>query len=127
MSKESTKAQRKEIHAAAYRLGIDKDTVKGIIFNVSGQESTKKLSFIDASKVLDIIKGKNRSTGMATPQQIWKIGQLEKNLGWRDNPNRLKAFLKKYGGVESANWLTFIGASNAIESLKKLLKKESKE
>lgn len=61
-------------------------------------------------------------TNMITEKQKKYIKFLERKLGWNNNQNRLRGFIKKYAKVDSIDWLTAKHASNVIEGLKKLLK-----
>ena len=63
--------------------------------------------------------------GMISGRQRYRIGELERQLGWKENPNRLKAFIKKYYHVDSLDWLKEQEASNLIESLKKMTNREA--
>ncbi|KYG90363.1 hypothetical protein A0U40_18400 [[Bacillus] sp. KCTC 13219] len=58
---------------------------------------------------------------------MWKIEQLEQQLGWQDEPQRLQGFIKKYYKVERVEWLTSAQAWRLIESLKKMLEKENRD
>jgi len=124
--------QIKIIYAKAKELGLDNELLHQLVFNITGQEHISALSKFKAIDVIDdleykitgVKKEKVFRENMASQDQIYKIKALESELGWIDNPKRLKAFMKKYTGTENLNWLTFYKASNLIESLKKVLKRE---
>ena len=59
--------------------------------------------------------------GRATGNQKGLIRRLERELGWADDPARLRGFLRARFGVESMNWLTDKKASAAIEALKAMI------
>lgn len=111
---------------------MDNELLHAFIKNNVQKEHISELSKYEAMDVIDrmdemktgVKKAKAYRSNMATQDQIYKIKALEKELGWNDNPKRLKAFTKKYAGVENLNWLTFSKASNLIESLKKVTKRE---
>lgn len=67
---------------------------------------------------------KQRGYNRASEDQKNKIRKLEEALGWKDNPKRLRGFMKKYAKVEKLDWLTTYQASNLIEALKKVLMRE---
>ena len=114
------------------QLGMDKETLHEYIFKLTGSEHISDLSKKEGIMVIERMVeiadgGKQSARGMATKAQLWKIHDLEKELGWSDNPNRLKAFMKKYSGIDNEKWLKFPGASKVIEAMKKLLEKQSEE
>lgn len=124
--------QMRKIYAMAKELDMDNELLHAFIKNNVQKEHISELSKYEAMDVIDrmdemktgVKKAKAYRSNMATQDQIYKIKALEKELGWNDNPKRLKAFTKKYAGVENLNWLTFSKASNLIESLKKVTKRE---
>lgn len=113
--------------AKSKELDLSKEELYTIIYRETGKESMKELSIKEMNRVLFVLiqmKEKQRTRpGMATDEQIWKIHELEKSLGWSDNPRRLKGFVKKYYKTEKLEWLKFDQASKLIESLKKTLKR----
>lgn len=124
--------QMRKIYAMAKELSMDNELLHAFILNNVQKEHISELSKYEAMDVIDkmdemktgVKKTKTYRENMATQDQIYKIRALERELGWNDNPKRLKAFTKKYTGVENLNWLTFSKASNLIESLKKVAKRE---
>lgn len=111
---------------------MDGELLHAFVLNHTGKEHISELTKYEAMDIIDkldesktgVKKEKTQRSNMATQDQVYKIKALEKELGWNDNPKRLKAFMKKYTGVENLNWLTFFKASNLIESLKKVVKRE---
>ncbi len=59
---------------------------------------------------------------MATAGQRAKIRQLEMELGWSDNPERLRGFIRKRLGMASIG--TKAQAIKVIEALKAMLTRE---
>jgi hypothetical protein len=109
-------------------LGMTEDEIRAVMFQCTGKESMKLcndrelyLILCQLGKIKDM---KNTPAGYATPQQLWKIRDLENKLGWADNPKRLRKFMEKYASVEKLEWLKFDQASDLIESLKKVLRRE---
>lgn len=134
---EITAAQRKKIYATARELGLDNDLLHALVQGITGKEHISDLTKRQAGLIIDEIERRaNRSgrstvlpTGsmvvLATKKQLWKIRELEKELGWEDNPKRLRGFCKKYAGVDNPRWLTKAQAWKIIEGLKVLLSRNA--
>jgi len=135
MVKKATTPQIRKIYALSKELNMDSETLHIISEKVVGVGSISKLTNIDAIKLIDELefaktgerKKKIYRANRATEDQIYKIQALEKELGWNNNPKRLKGFMKRYGRVEDIKWLTFETASNLIEALKKVLEHEQEK
>jgi hypothetical protein len=121
----------KKIWALAKQTGLDEDNVRAIAAIVTG---SSKLSTLSKSEALLIIDSINVQTGNAKPRvrgritkaQRWKIEELEKALGWADDPQHLRRFIKKYYKVDHIDWLTQQKASKLIESLKNIAARQEK-
>ncbi|MDI6913845.1 MAG: regulatory protein GemA [Desulfitobacteriaceae bacterium] len=117
------KAQIAKIWAMAKENGLDSDLLHEFVANVTGSKSISALTKQQAMKVIDAMKSKNKpkakSENRVSKEQLWKINQLAKELGWDNNPKRLQGYIKKYGGVERSEWLTPAKAWRIIEGLKK--------
>lgn len=132
MAKLSNDMLRK-IYASARELNLDNDLIHSFVLNMTGSEHISALTKSEAIMIIDELEYKKTGVrkktpyraNMATEDQIFKIKALEKSLGWSSNPKRLKAFTKKYSGIEELKWLTFAKASKLIESLKKILEKNN--
>lgn len=124
-----TAEQRKAIFGIAKNHGIGEGDLYAMVYSVSRGDSIGALSKEQAKRLIDRLKEVTgdttgmKSRKMASREQVWKLRELEKALGWQDNPRRLKAFCKKYAGVEVLEWLTAAKAWRLIESLKKMLEK----
>lgn len=135
MIKKATTPQIRKIYALAKELDIDNDLLHDFMNNTVKEKSISKLTNIQAIKLIDeleykktgVRKKRTYRSDRATEDQLYKIQALELELGWRDNPKRLKGFMKKYSRVDDIKWLTFDAASNLIEALKKVLEKEKKK
>ncbi len=132
-----TPEQNRKIWALAGELGFDEGLLRDLVERLTGQRSTSALTRRQAHVVIDELNrlgGKQspptietRRPGMATPQQIHKIRSLERDLGWSDNPKRLRSFMQKYsGGIARMEWLQYDQASALIESLKGVLRSEQR-
>jgi len=111
-------------------LGMTEDDVRAAMYQATGKESMRMCDDKELYQILchlgRIKDLQNTPPGKATPQQLWKIQQLEQKLGWTNNPKRLRKFMEKYSGVEKLEWLEFEQASGLIESLKKVLRRETR-
>lgn len=129
-----TSAQMKKIYATSKELQIDNDLLHTFIFNMVGCKHISALTIYEANQVIDELEYKKTGvrkqqyrSNMATDDQIYKIHALERDLGWTDNPRRLKGFMRKYCRTDNEKWLTFDKASNLIEALKKVIDREKKK
>ncbi|MBE3584858.1 MAG: regulatory protein GemA [Thermoanaerobacter sp.] len=125
-----TYPQVKKIWALARELGLDEDLLRAVTFYLTGSESISALTKTQAAVLIDELESKKRGEtrpGMATPRQIWKIRELEKELGWADQPARLRGYLKKYAHVDDLRWLTGKQAWKVIEGLKKILARQERQ
>lgn len=121
--------QRKKIFAIQRQHGMTQDDLYSVVEQVSGGRSISQLTKEQAVRVIDRL---NQYTGqapeagrkMASTKMLWKIRELEKQLGWNDDPRRLQGFMKKFSGVERIEWLTHQKAWKLIESMKKVLARE---
>jgi hypothetical protein len=124
------KAQIRKIYVTAKELGLDNELLHTFIFNLIGQEHISALTKYEAINVIDKLeerrtgKKKSKPNSRASREQLWKIKDLEKQLGWADNPKRLQGFMKKYTGIENVSWLTPYKASTLIEAMKKICKRQ---
>ncbi|MFD3260855.1 regulatory protein GemA [Paenibacillus lentus] len=120
-------AAKKLIWTIGKKLGMEEQDIRGVLFRETGKESMRKCSEQELERVvlaLRQLQGEEGHTGnRATKRQVWMIRELERTLGWSDNPARLQSFLKKYYKTEQPEWLTRAQAWRAIESLKKILVK----
>jgi len=126
-----TKGQLRKIWALGKELNMDEDLLRATVHGVTGSESISALSKYEAGKVIDNLterkgKAKEKTTNRASKKQLWKMKRLAAQLGWEDNPKRLKGFIKKYAGVDRLEWLTSAQAWRIIEGLKKLAEREQK-
>lgn len=127
--------QIRKIYSVAKELGIDNELLHTMTLNTTGVKSIALLTNIQAITLIDELEYKKTGikkktvyrSNRATDDQIYKIKALESNLGWEDNPKRLKGFMKKYSRVDEIKWLTFEAASKLIEALKKVQERERKK
>lgn len=128
--KNITEAQKRKIYAVSKEYGIDHELLHVIVKNISGKDSIKELSIMDAVKVIDRIQGKKQSTDPKKEHMTYKqeayIKGLAKELDWIDedgllDERRINGFCKKYYGIDNWKWLTRSLASKIIEGMKMLI------
>ncbi len=121
-----TAAQMRKIHVLAREYGLDDDLLHVHIQTVTGKDSLRKLSLGEAVRVIDSL---DQKADQMTWRQKYFIDRLLQELGWTDGQgqpdyNRLDGFCSKYYGVDSHKWITRRNASNVIEGLKNMARKE---
>lgn len=116
------------IWALGNKLGMDSEDIHVVVERETGKSSMRKCTDKQLVKVLDAMKLiggiEQQRRGGITDKQLRYISILEHELGWYDNPDRLRGFIKKMCNVEHVKWLTLKQASNVIEGMKALLKRE---
>ena len=105
-----TEKQIKLIWVLAKQLGVDSEALHELIHGAYGKTSLKSLAKIEAKTIIDRFiqaggKVKKKSAPrrnlppnvveMVTHKQLRFIKSLEKELGWHDNPERLRGLLKR--------------------------------
>lgn len=121
-----TSAQLRAIFALARRLEMDTDDLHGIAYRIGGVDSLKKLTANQAGRMIEELKGRAGQSvksaqggeGRITEPQRRKLYVLTRELGWIDQPERLRGWLRKMFGVDDARFLTPAQASKAIDGLK---------
>ncbi|MED4377956.1 regulatory protein GemA [Schinkia azotoformans] len=121
------KQKIKMIWATAKRAQISDDDLYAVLYRETGKDSMRECTEKELDRVLLSLRTSlgfdNFRGNRVTKKQMWKIRQMESQLGWADNPKRLQSFLRKYYRVDQIEWLTAAQAWRAIESLKKLIEK----
>lgn len=119
--------QLRKMYATARELGIDNELLHSLVFNLTGIQHISALTTREAILVIDELDKRkgikpqtNKNPNRISPEQIWKVRDLEKKLGWDENPKRLKGFIRKYAKVDVLDWLNPWQASNVIEGMKNL-------
>ena len=124
------KRQISKIWAAAKERGIDRDDVYALVFQLSGQDSIKELSYQQANEVIDriVVSSKQKeyqTLGRQSTQEMRKkIYMLTVDLGWNKNPLRIQGLCKKLFKVEKVEWLTEKQCWRLIETLKDMVKRK---
>lgn len=117
----------KRLWATAKSLNMTQEDLYAVLYRETKKDSMRKCTDKELERVLlslNAIKGFDNFRGnRATKRQLWKIRQMESQLGWSENPKRLQSFVRKYYKVDNIEWLSSAQAWRLIESLKKLLTK----
>lgn len=122
------------IHVAKGQLGMDDDTYRNMLKQLTQKDSTKQLTIGQLSRIITHLQGlgfkiqsKTKSKQVA-PQdpQSQKIRALWRNLhevGQVNDPSEaaLSKYVKRITSIESLAWLNTEQASQVIETLKKWL------
>lgn len=127
-----TAAQNKKMHALAKELGMDSGLLHEFVEMLTGKKHISGLSITEAAKAIDSLEGKlNYNAGShATKRQMDYILSLMKLAGWQDaagqaDIKRLDGLVKKQYGIDSHRFMDKKTASNVIESLKQMGKREN--
>lgn len=122
--------QIKKIFALAREAGLDNEVLHELVTAVTGSESIKALTKRQGIRVIDRLNqilGHTTAADRATGKQVWQINKLAEELGWKDNPRRLRGFLESRQGVSHPKYLKLSQASDVIEALKAMKKRMQRE
>ena len=126
-----TQAQQRKIHALARELGMDDDLLHGYVSMVTGKDSLKELSIMEAVRAIDGLEAKKgyAAGDRISRRQEYYIFLLMKRLGWTDengepDKKRLNGFVRKQYGIDDYRWTTRGIASKVIEALKALTERQ---
>lgn len=123
----ATHAQLKAMFALGNKLGMDTEDLRGVAYRIGGVESLKALSKREAGRMIEELKRRagepteSRSPNRATEPQRRMINALVRQMGWADQPERLRGWLRRYCGAEDIRFLTPEQAGKAIDGLKAML------
>lgn len=125
------------IHVAKKQLGLDDDTYRAKLSNITGKTSTKVMTEAERQKVLTVFRNEGFKPSSSLPQRVlagkfarklqalWIAGY---NLGVINDrtDGALLAFVKKQTGLDHTRFLHYADdARAAIEALKAWLKREA--
>lgn len=123
-----------KVHIAKAQLGLDDEQYRDIVRRVTGKESASQCRYsqlvdlINEFKVLGWKTKAKKAFRKAPSDSVKKIyalwGKLQK-LGAVQSTDKtaLDAFVKKYTGIDSVQWITPEQQSRIIEILKQWLKR----
>ena len=104
--------QLSKIYVLVKEIGLNNDILHDLVKAMFNKTSLKKLSFIEAGRLIERLGGKNSQENY--------IRNLEKQIGWAENPERLKGFIKGMFKKDSLNKLNKTEKSKLIEALKNM-------
>lgn len=131
-----TTKQIKLVWVLARQIGMDSDCLHEMVFNVTGKDSLKALSNKESKQVIDSLVyagAKVKKTRkprrdlppnvieLISPEQFRFIKYLERELGWHENPERLKGFLRRT--IKSDVAKTKQDGIKAIQGLKTMVER----
>ena len=122
-----TYPQIKKIFALGRDAGLGNEELHELVTAVTGSESIKDL---EKSQGIQVIDRLNNLLGLApnraSNKQVWQINKLAEELGWQDNPKRLRGFLESQQQVSHSKYLKPSQANDVIEALKAIKRREQK-
>lgn len=129
MTYKVTAAQLKALFALSRKLGMDMEDLHGIAYRVSGTESLRGLTAKEAGKIIEELKErlgqpplpKTSGPRRATQEQRRKIFALTRQMGWSDQPERLRGYIRRMTKVDDDRFLTVQQAGVIIDGLKAML------
>jgi hypothetical protein len=145
--------QMRLIHVLSRQLGMDSDQLHEAIAGVTGKDSIKALTKAEANEVIDHLekagakitrkkKSKSRKRAPSLPpgvvrmksraqmepvshDQLQLIQALESELGWADDPRRLRGLILKV--LKKRRIRTRLDGQKMIEALKNISPKQRKK
>lgn len=131
-----TEKQIKLMWVLAKQLGVDSQALHELIHGAYGKTSLKSLAKNEAKTIIDRFiqaggkvkkkRAPRRSlppnvVELVTRKQLRFIETLEKKLGWHDNPERLRGFLKRIIKAETVR--TKKEGIKVIQALKNMVER----
>ena len=116
-------AQMRMMYGLARKAGMDDDMLHTLVKGRTGCDSIKALNIHQGRQIIDRLRElcgepPKDAANRATTAQQGKIFALARELGWGDDPKRLRAFLTVRFKVTDPKWLTASQAGPVIEALK---------
>lgn len=126
-----TPAQKRKIWLLARENGMDEELLHLYVSQLTGKDSIRKLTIMEAVTVIDALEGKsgNQPADHMTKKQEHYLVSLAKELGMTDeagklDEKRLDGFCRSRYNVMRYSWLTKSQASKVIEGLKSMLERK---
>lgn len=124
-------AQLRMIYGLAKKAGLDDGDLHGLVHGLTGCESLADMTGYGAGRVIDRLKallGQEPGQKMrgdagparATGGQQRKILAQVRAMGWADEPERLRGWLRKMYNVDDVRFLTPGQAGKCIDVLKSM-------
>ena len=125
MALKVTSAQLKAIFALSRKLGMDMEDLHGMAYRISGTDSLRPLSGREAGRRIEELKMRcgqpalkvGGGAGLATEALLRKIFRLTCELGWNDQPERLRGYIRRMCKADDVRFLTPQQASVVIDGL----------
>ena len=125
MRQKASSGQLRMIYGLAKRAGIDNDLLHDIAARLCRCESLAELSKSDGIRIINYLKRQcgepvAEPTERLTPAQFGKITALAGQMGWSDDPKRLRGFCGRMAGVADVRFLSPAQAGIIIEAMKRM-------
>ena len=125
MALKVTSPQLKAIFALSRKLGMDMEDLHGMAYRISGTDSLRTLYGREAGRMIEELKMRcgqpaikvGGGAGRATEAQQRKIFRLTCELGWNDQPERLRGYIRRMCKADDVRFLTPQQASVVIDGL----------
>ena len=118
----ATGAQLRMIYGMAKKIGMDNDELHCMVHGLTGCESLRALDTRQGARVIDrlnALAGVERTPpNRASPAQQRMILGLARDMGWMEDPARLRGFLESRAGVSDVRYLPPAAAGRIIEAMK---------
>lgn len=114
-----TGAQLRMVYMLRNECKLDDDTLHDVVRGITGKDSLKALTSAEGGRVIDRLQSYcNDIPNRATQKQRWLIKRIEMEMGWADEPQRLRGMIQRVTGVNDLKFLTVQQARKVIEALK---------
>ncbi len=125
-------AQIKCLYALARKADLDDEQLHTFVKRVTGSDSIKALTLREGKNTIDYLQyamgiKEPPPSDRATKAQQAMIHAMIQQLGWDDDPKRLRGFLEKRMGVSDIKFLTAKKTQACIEALKAILKRKEQQ
>nr|DAT66181.1 MAG TPA: Protein of unknown function (DUF1018) [Caudoviricetes sp.] len=127
----STPAQKAKIFALSNETDIDNDTLHSLIYNLTGKDSIKKLTIMEAIKIIDKLGGKDCKSNdpksdLLTDKQLKYIKDLASQIGYIEGSDerKLNTFVKNQYGKITYKWLSRSEACKLITAFKEMVNRK---
>lgn len=135
-----SKNQIQVIWVLGRQLGLSSYHLHELTHEITGKNSIKTLSVSEGASLIDFLKDagarvkkKRRPSRklpsnvveMPSPDQVRYVKYLEKQLGWQDNPGRIKGFLKHT--IKKETIRTKQDGIKAIQGLKSISERKARK
>lgn len=125
-----TPAQKRKIWVLARNSGMDEDLLHSYIEQLTGKESIRELTIMEAVTVIDALEGKRQAkdSDHMTAKQEYYLKCLAKEAGMMDedgrlDDKRLDGFCRARYNIMRYSWLTRQQAGKVIEGLKAMIER----